>query len=35
MQWNFINKKLKEFFESRKSLTIDRLFTLNTEASPL
>lgn len=28
MNWDFINRKLKEFFENRKSQSIDKLFTV-------
>lgn len=33
MNWDFLNRKLKEFFENRRNQSIDKLFTLNTEAS--
>ncbi|CAD8115721.1 unnamed protein product [Paramecium sonneborni] len=30
MNWDFLNRKLKEFFEQRRQQSIDKLFTLNT-----
>ncbi|CAD8169536.1 unnamed protein product [Paramecium pentaurelia] len=30
MNWDFINRKLKEFFEQRRQQSIDKIFTLNT-----
>ncbi|CAK57451.1 unnamed protein product (macronuclear) [Paramecium tetraurelia] len=29
MNWDFLNRKLKEFFEQRRQQSIDKLFTLN------
>ncbi|CAD8166562.1 unnamed protein product [Paramecium pentaurelia] len=30
MNWDFLNRKLKEFFEQRRQQSIDKLFTINT-----
>lgn len=35
MNWDFLNRKLKEFFESRRQQSIDKIFAVNTHDQPI